>query len=467
MRARRLLALALALTTPACAVGPRYEKPKVAWPQGYLQKQAFAVEDRDPDYRIWWKAFGDPTLDSLVEHALRNNRDLKIAAARVKEARADWKGAKADRWPRVDLFASAGRSDRGVSTIGETINLYEGGFDASWEVDIFGGKRRKSWAAKALFEASAESQRQVQVSLIAELVRNYLEARKLQRQIHFTEETAKAYRQTLSLLEVRNKAGLSSYLEVSQQETAYQTSLAQIPGLRALRDAAFNRLSALAGENPGFAEARMGEGGIPRAAPQFVLATPARAVSHRPDIRAAEKRLEAATNLTGAAIAERYPKLDLSGLFGVQQNSFLGAGIIWSIASGLFMPLFDFGRIKAQIQAAEARQEQSLYEYEKAVLESLEEIETALSAYLNQENRYAALLKARDSAELAYRLAEERYRKGIASFLDILVSERAYFQAEFDKLESEAGSGQRLVALMKALGGGGEGEPNSAALKTY
>src|SRR5262245_48049620 len=415
--AKRNLFFLCIFTLQACAVGPNYSRPEVSWPQKYksaTSEMQAPLQETAQTFADWWKGFDDPVLNDMIVHALKNNRDLKIAAARVKEARADWKGARADLWPRLDLVGSAGRSHGGLISQGNTVNLFEGSFDASWEVDLFGGKRRRAWAQKSLYEAERENEREVWVSLLAEVARNYIEARKLEQQIRFTEQSIQAYEKTLALLRDRYRSGLISYLEVSQQETAYHTNVSSISRFRANLEASYNRLSTLLGENPGFAEGQMKAGqGIPQASPQWLLSTPAVAVTYRPDVSRAERQLEAATHMTGAAIAEHYPKLNLSGLFGIQQNSFFGAGIIWSIASGFFMPLFDFGRIRAQVQAAEAQQEQALNIYEKTVLEALEEIETSLSSFLNESNRFAALQEARNSSQLAYRLAEERYRKGI------------------------------------------------------
>jgi NodT family efflux transporter outer membrane factor (OMF) lipoprotein len=459
----------LAMGLAACTVGTDYQPPSLQTPESWSGEAPDAtVPAGTAALARWWTLFGDPQLDFLLEQAVAANRDLRIAAARIREARARRGVTAADAWPGVDLGAAYERSrDSENSAAGRTSSesahdLFQAGFDANWELDIFGRVKRAVEAAEATIGVAEENRRDVLVTLQAEVARNYLELRGSQRRIAATRENVETQRQTLALTQGRFAAGLSSRLDVAQAEAQLAATEAQIPGLETAARVAIHRLGVLTGQAPAALLAELSPDGLLPSQPAVVpLALPAELLRRRPDIRRAERELAASTALIGVAVADLFPRFSLSALLGVQSSNFSdladGASGYWSFGPALRWPVFDAGRARANIRVQDARQEQFLAAYEQTVLLALEEVENALVAWDREQAARRALEQAVDANRRAVAMADELYRTGLVDFLHVLQSEGALYQSQDWLIRSEQQVFINMVALFKALGGGWEG----------
>ncbi len=424
----------------------------------------------------WWTEFNDAELNSLVERAVKSNLDIFIAESRVRESRASQVLAEAGLWPTVDVSGSYSRnrsSENAVGSRGQGAvvaprstsnleqNLYRTGFDSGWEIDVFGGTRRSIEAARANVEASIEDRRDVLVTLLGDVANNYIELRGRQRQLAVTQANLQAQQEILRLTRIRFDAGLASDLEIAQAEGQAQTTEAQIPILESgIKQTAY-RLDLLLGAQPGTTWNELsGHAPIPALPPQAHVGLPAELLRRRPDIRRAERQLAAATAQIGAATADLYPKFFLLGTFGLQSISasdwFTAQSRFWSIGPTVTWPIFDAGKIRANIEIRNAQQEQALKLYEKSVLSALGDVESALVNYSKEQTRYRSLLAAVDTNRRALQMSNDLYTQGLIAFLNVLDAERALYSSENDLAQSEANMASNLVALYKALGGGWE-----------
>jgi NodT family efflux transporter outer membrane factor (OMF) lipoprotein len=469
-------AMAASLFFAGCAVGPDYKPPENALPPGWQEARQRGIETQPAELAKWWTEFKDPLLDSLVERAVKSNLDLRIAEARIREARGALGVAGADLWPTVDVSGSYTRNRASENAVGSPSqgavvapsegrqleqNLFKTGFDSGWEIDIFGGARRRIEAAEANVEASVEDRRAVLVTLLGDVAKNYIDLRGFQRRLAVAQENLRAQRETLSITKVRFDAGLASDLEVAQAEGQVSATAAQIPILQSGLKQAQYRLDVLLGAQPGELSAELAnEAPIPALPPQARVGLPAELLRRRPDIRRAERQLASATAQVGAATADLYPKLSLLGTFGLQSVSasdwFTGGSRFWSIGPTLSWPVFDAGRIRANIEIRSAQQEQALRSYEKSILTALEDVENALANYGNEQARYRSLIDGVAANRRAVQMANELYRQGLVPFLNVLDAQRSLYAAENDLTQSEATMASNLVALYKALGGGWE-----------
>lgn len=467
----RALGLALgAVASAGCAVGPRYAPPKPSVPSRWSESVTVAASVKTLE--SWWASFQDPTLDHLVARALEGNLDLKIAAARVREARAARGIAAAAGLPQVAFDGAYARTQRSeavppfkaAAPAGSPFgpreqNAFELGFDASWEIDVFGGVRRDREAALADVQASQEAQRDVLVTLLAEVARTYTELRGAQRQLEILDETLRSQRDTRGLVEARFDAGLATALDVSRAEGLIATTTARRPPLERLAKEAVHRLGVLLGQEPGALLVELEEARpIPTAPPEVPNSLPSELLARRPDLRRAERELAAATARVGVARADLFPRFSIVGGFGrlSQDAADLDSGKsqFWSFIPSVRWPIFSGGRIRANIRVQGARQEQALLRYEKAVLTALEEVENALVAHAREGRRQDALREAVVAERRALDLATHRYTGGLENFLSVLDAQRAVFAAEDQLAQSEKNGALTLIALYKALGGG-------------
>ncbi|MDO8142561.1 MAG: efflux transporter outer membrane subunit [Candidatus Brocadiales bacterium] len=458
----------LILLINGCAVGPNYNPPKVSVPESWSELQQKG-ETKPASIVQWWKSFNDSMLDSLITRAVESNLDLRVAGARVREARFQSGVVAADLWPSVDTSASYSRSRRsmGISTIPPNAkikrNLYEAGFDASWEIDLFGGKRRATEAARADIDAAVENQRDVLITLLAEVARNYIEVRGSQSKLEIVRKNIKVQQETVEITRARYKAGLSSELDAIQAGALLATTQSQIPLLENSMKQAIHRIGILLGQTPGALSAELTkEKPIPSTPATVPVGLPSALLRRRPDVRRAERELAAATARIGVATADLFPKFSLTGDFGLQTenlNAFsLTHSRFWSFGPTVRWPIFEAGRIRANIKVQNARQEQSLLSYEKAVLASLEDVENAIVAYNTEYVRRQNLSEAVDANRRAVELASELFTKGLVNFLNVLDAERSLYSAEDELIQSERTVSLNLVTLYKALGGGWETE---------
>jgi NodT family efflux transporter outer membrane factor (OMF) lipoprotein len=462
-------ALVASLWFGGCAVGPNYQEPKLSTPAGWQEAPQPGVDVRPAELARWWTSFNDPLLDSLVERAVASNLDLRIAEARIREARAARALAASGLWPTLGVSAaySRNRSSENAFSLGGFAppggkleqNLFSTGFDAGWEIDIFGGVRRSVEAADAAIDATVESRRDVLVTLLGDVAKSYIDLRGFQRRLAVARANLKAQQDTLELTRIRFQAGLTSDLEVAQAEAQVNTTAAQIPTLESALKAAAYSLDLLLGLSPGALWNELaGEKPIPDLPSEVLVGLPSELLRRRPDIRVAERQLAAATAQVGAAMADLFPKFSLTGAFGLRSVSaadwLTGRSRFWSIGPTVSWPIFDAGRIRANIEIRNAQQEQALVQYQKTVLAAFGEVEKALVNYSREQARRQALLEAVASSRRAVEMANELYVRGLSDFLNVLDTQRSLYAAENDLAQSEAAMASNLVALYKALGGG-------------
>jgi NodT family efflux transporter outer membrane factor (OMF) lipoprotein len=464
--------LALFLAAASCTVGPDYRPPSLALPPAWLEAWNYGIESSPVDLSRWWSEFNDPILNSLVDRAVKANLDLAVAQARIREARAVLGFTDADLWPTLDVSGHYGRvrTSGNAFALGSTApqgggnleqNLFRTGFDSSWEVDIFGGTRRRVEAAQASVDAAVEDRRSVLVTLLGDVAKSYIDVRGLQRRLAVAQENLKSQQETVRLTEIRFDAGLASDLEAAQAEGLAQTTAAQIPTLESALTTTVYRLDVLLGAQPGLLRNELAQPAlIPALPPQAQVGMPIELLRRRPDIRHAERQLAVATAQVGAATADLYPKFSLTGTFGLQSISasdwLVGRSRFWSIGPTITWPVFDAGKIRANIEIRNAQQEQALRLYEKSVLTGLADVESALVNYSKEQTRYRSLLEAASSNRRAVAIAEDLYANGLVAFLNVLDAQRGLYASESDLALSEASLASNLVALYKALGGGWE-----------
>lgn len=459
-----LLAAIIVLALTGCAaVGPDYVpvKPRAPkeWPtelQGGLTKAQL-----DPETMArWWTTLNDPELSSLEERAVKGNLDLKEARARIREARARRGISKAKLFPTLDADASATkyRSSENSGT-GDENKLYAAGFDAGWELDVFGGVRRSIEAAEADLQATQEDLHDVLVSLLAEVALNYVEVRTYQTALTVTEGNIKSQEDTYELNRSRYEAGLIHELPVQQSLYNLERTRSLIPPLQTGLEAAKNRLAVLLGVEPGALHRELADRRpIPVPPVTVAVGVPAETLRNRPDIRRAERNLAAQTAWIGVATADLYPKFRLMGTIGLESISsgdFLDAGSrLWSIGPGVSWSIFHGGAIRQNIKVQSALQEQALIQYESAVLRAQEEVENVLVAYAKERRRRESLAAATTAAELAVQLAQDQYKVGLVDFNNVLEAQRSLLSFQDELARSEGVVTSNLVRLYKALGGG-------------
>jgi multidrug efflux system outer membrane protein len=455
-------------------VGPKYEPPKADVPDAYHQQNVAGV-NADPAVASWWSTLNDPELNSLIERAIRANLDLKIASSRVLESRAARRVTRADLLPsiqsvntfqRVRGGLTSGFFNKSSSTLLTPFesSVYQFGFDSSWEIDFFGGRRRALEAATADVAAVGEARRDTIVSLLAEVARNYTELRGFQRRLDITNRNITLQQDSLELTRVRADAGLGTQFDVERQAAQLDSTRALVPALQAAEIQTIHRLGVLVGEEPGSLLKELTEAKpLPAAPPAVPVGLPGDLLKRRPDIREADSRVAAETARVGVARADLFPKILLTGAMGRQGTEpaglTLGAGNFFAIGPQITLPIFTGGKIRGNIEAQKQRLDQALTEYQSAVLRSLEETEDALVAYGHEKDRDEKLAAAVEASRDATMLANELYTRGLSDFLSVLDAQRQQLSAEDDLAQSDTLVITNLIALYKALGGGWEVAP--------
>ena len=464
-----ILALVAAGSLVGCKVGPTYEPPASHPPQQWSEPQAGGESGRTEGLASWWLSFHDPELDSLVQRALASNLDLRMAQARVRQARAEGGLAEAEAGPRLALAGAAAREKQsGNQPLFGTLlppgtpltsNVYQGGFDASWELDLFGAVRRGAEAADAQLAAAGFNRADVQVSLVAEVARNYTAARGFQQRLAIAAQNLTAQQDVVALAQDRHNQGFTSALEPEQAATVLAQTQAQVPALEGGLQAAVHHLAVLLGLAPGALRAELAAvAKLPAAPPQVPAGLPSELLRRRPDIRAAERRLASATAQIGVATADLFPRFALTGALGYQSastgNLVSPLSSAWSLGPSFQWRIFDAGRVRANIRVQNARQEEALAFYEKTVLTGFEEVENALAACAKEQARNLPLRSAVASSRNSLDISREQYASGLTSFINVLDAERSVYQAQDSLVQSDQTVVQNLIALYKALGGG-------------
>jgi len=449
-----------------CTVGPTYHRPTTKVPEHWSEPLRGGENNGLAQIKGWWREFEDPELDSLVDRMVRANLQIRVAAGRVREARAQRSMTAGGYWPTAN--ASASYTQNRISEHyflplppGTPLdyNWYQAGFDASWELDVFGGTRRAVEAATAEVAAAEFSQRDITVSLLAELARDYVEARGSQAQLVIARENIAAQTDSLRLTQDRYRAGLASELDVQQAAALLATTQARIPTLETMLEASVHRLGVLLAQPPGSLAAELAAPvPIPSPPPRVPVGLPSELLLRRPDVQQAERSLAAATARIGMAKADLFPRFSLTGNAGFQSVSagewFTPGSLFWTTGPTATWRVFDAGRIRANIVVQTARQEQALETYEQTALNAFEEVENALVAYAKEQDRSRSLERSVEAERAALGLAQDLYRNGLADFLRVLDSERSLYEAEDALVLSRKAVTENLIALYKALGGG-------------
>ena len=456
---RPLLAAASALTLAACAVGPRYHAPNE--PPAALTAMPPTLATAEPGPADWWKSFGDPELDSLVGRALAANLDVRVAVDRVREARALFRDTQLDILPRVTTDASYTRGREqvpGFTTRRVDLEQADLGFDARWEIDLFGRVRHEVAAARADAQAAQADLRDVQVTVAAEVARNYFELRGAQTRLAVAEANAGAQRDTLRLTEVRYELGRGDPVDVQSARARYSATEADIPQLRAQTALAAHRLAVLTGVRPGALDAELAAPAQAPAAPVAIAIGDASSfLRRRPDVQAAERRLAAETERTGVATADLFPRITVTGFVGFLSGDvgslFAKNARAWSVSPTITWPGLDLGGARARLRAQEARGDERLAQYDQAVLRAVEDLQNALVSYRERQAQVASLADQVAASRRAAELAHIRYKEGHIDFLRVLDAERTRLEAEDGLAAAQTEANVDVVAVYKALGG--------------
>jgi len=501
-----------------CMVGPDYKRPEMPAPSSWqeLSKDSkeeglfvSPVAEPEPvDARQWWRIFKDPTLDSLIERAVRGNLDLQSAEARIRAARAQRGVSKAALYPTIDnsdsymrLHLSENAGELGafgpfeallpspsmgagsaaaappmaasratpnlpaaLTAQPQNVNFFQLGFDSSWEADLFGGIRRGIEAADAELDAAREERRNVLVTLLAELARDYVAWRGLQQQIEIARDNLASQQQTLEVVRLRFRSHLTPYLDVARAEAQVADTEAQLPALTTNAEQTCHRLAVLLGGEPGLLQKELTPAApIPKAAQNIAVGLPDDLLNRRPDLRRAERKLASATARLGVATADLYPQLSLTNSAGwesIELSDFLQTGSkFWSIGPALSVPLFHGGAIRQRIHLQNALQEQAYLAYRATLLAAFQETEDALAAYANEWKRNELLAKEATSNKDALTLANQLYAGGLGDFLNVLDAQRSLLTSQAALAQSTQQLADNVIALYKALGGGWENVP--------
>jgi outer membrane protein, multidrug efflux system len=447
-----------------CAVGPDYHRPQTAVDAQFANAAEPGLASGDTLER-YWTAFADPLLDGLVDDALAHNKDLAAAQANLSAARAVRRLVGFDQFPTVTLAGSythnldSRQELPGYDQHDREFDTAQAGFDGLWELDLFGRVRRNVEAARGDVGASEATLRDARVSVIAEVARDYLVLRGLQDQLALTQRNADNQLSTEKLTRTRLEAGRGNELDTSRAEAQWQTTLASIPTLQSTIATTIYRLSVLTGRQPTALNDRLSPQAPMPALPTLnAIGTPEQLLRHRPDVRAAERRLAAATARIGVAMGDLFPKITMTGEVGYWAPTFGDFGQsearIFSVGPSITWAAFDLGRVRARISSARAQTDAALAGYEGAVLNALEDTEGTLITYGRSQSRREALAVAAAASDKAADLARRRFEGGLIDFLEVLDAERTALSAELLLSQSRTDTATSLVAVYKALGAG-------------
>jgi outer membrane protein, multidrug efflux system len=460
-----------------CMVGPNYRPPVTKLPSRWTDSDEGPRPQPNARPAVelarWWQSFNDPQLDTLIDEALASNFDEKIALSRIREERAYLVISQAALFPTLDLGGSYSRQRVSANTpfggfpqlFPLESNYYQLGFDASWELDVFGGIRRGKQAAQADLAASVENERDVRVTLLAEVARDYVAVRALERRILIAQASLRDQSDSMKLTQERFQMGFAPKLDVLQARSLLASTQAQVPELENERSQTIHRLSVLLGREPDALSTALsdtapipGSGDPDAIAVRIPEGLPSDLLRRRPDIRGAERDIAAATARVGVATADLFPKFSITGTAGLESIStsdfFSAPSRLWTVGPSMTWPIFEAGQIRANISAQNAREEQALYVYRKTVLTALEEVDDALVAYAKERTRHEALVASAQAFAQSEVLARDRYEEGYSSYLNVLEAQRSLYTAQDAVAQSDQQLIDDLIALYKALGGG-------------
>jgi NodT family efflux transporter outer membrane factor (OMF) lipoprotein len=513
--------LAIALLLAGCQVGPNYKKPDVPVEKSFAEMNTSTTQPSQMTARPipitqWWASFRDPRLDSLIDRALQQNLDLQQAESRIRQARFQRGIIASGLFPNLDVTAgyqhargsknislplggtssSGGGSTAGGASMierpaqasanssgappggpqsplglgglpGVDTDLYQVGFDSTWELDLFGQTRRSIEAASADVAAAFEDHRAVLISLLGEVARTYIDLRGYQEQLVIAQRNLAAERDTLEIIEERRRAGIVSDLDVSQQTTQLSNTAAVIPQLQAQARVSIHALGILLGEDPDALASELDASQpLPPIPPEVPVGLPSDLLRRRPDVRRAERQLAAATARVGVATADLYPQFSITGQFGLDSSKSNQlaewASRYYLVSPGVRWPIFDAGKIRGNIELQNELTHQAAIAYQQSILQALREVEDAIANYRQEQVRHVSLADSVTSSRDAVALATDQYRQGVVSFLTVLDAERSLYSSEDALAQSDRNIAADLVALYKALGGGWEVAANQS-----
>jgi multidrug efflux system outer membrane protein len=458
-----LLSAACLLASCVNGVGPNYVQPERNTARAFLASHSADAVTNDPPPAEWWKSLNDDQLNDLVGRALRVNNDVLAAKANLDAARAATRSVKGGFFPSVNANASYARAKesaaaQGLATELPAVDVYDGTFDASWEIDIFGRINRNVQAARADAQATEASLNDVLVSVVADTVRAYVELRGAQVRLDVARRNAENQKGTYNLTIDLSNGGRGSELDVARAQSQYETTLASIAALEAAEAAAQYRLAVLVGEQPQQFTLPSGRVALPVVPASISIGDPAELLRRRPDVRRAERQLEAATARIGVATADLFPRLSLTGAVGLSALSFDNlseqAAFQYSIGPSLVWNLFAGGATRARIDQADAQTKAQLAKYDAAILLALEDAEASLARFGRERVRLGHLSSAALASARAADFADQRYRGGIDNFLNVLDAQRSLLAAEDALVQSQVAAVTQFIAVHKALGVG-------------
>ncbi|MEA3109291.1 MAG: outer membrane protein multidrug efflux system [Gammaproteobacteria bacterium] len=477
---KSLVLFAASVALAACAVGPDFKPPAAA--PGKLVNAYSAdrspLVTQSPD-GLWWQQFDDAVLNQLIARALESNLDLAMAVDRVRAARAAFSGAELDYAPHVPLSVGYSHSKEQVPGFGTSrfdAESYTAGFDAAWELDLFGHVRRSVEAARGDLAAETEDLQNVRITVAAEVARNYFLLRSVQQQIQVARDNLANQQEAVRLTSVRYESGRGTELDVQSSRARLKATEASLPVLETAQAADRYRLAVLLGLHPGALDAEL----EPHTAPAYAKSLPigtdgqdaGSMLRNRPDVREAERRLAAATARVGVATADLFPRVSVTGFVGFLSGDFShmfssSAGTdarAWAVAPTVSWPALDYGSVRARLRASRANADGALVNYEKTVLNALEDTENAFVGYREQQSRLKSLMEQAAASRRAQELAAAQYREGVTDFLTLLDAQRTQLSAESEVAAAEGEVNTSVVAIYKALGG--VGQPHTPLLVT-
>jgi outer membrane protein, multidrug efflux system len=468
----RMVAVSLLLLS-GCAVGPNFKAPHPAMPAAFVGATNSSpaqpnVSMAEPgDLAQWWRKFNDPQLTALVQQALDQNLDLKLAEARLRQARASRGVVAGGLWPGANASAGYSRTHSpGGTATGQTgdHDLFQAGLDAVWELDIFGGVRRNIESANANIQAAQEDLHDVQVSLAAEVALAYVQLRGYQQELVIAQDNLKAQQHTADITQQRAQAGFVSALDVANADAQVATTRSAIPVLETAAQQSIYSLSMLLGRPPAELLQQLSSAkSLPVTPPQVPVGLPSDLLRRRPDIRSAEAQLHSATAQIGVAVADFFPKFSLTGSLTYQNNLvqdlFAGASRFSSFGPAVSWPIFQGGSIAANVRVQKALRDESYITYQKTVLTALQDVENALIAFDKEWDHRQALEQAVSANHKAVGLAMQLYSAGQTDFLNVLDAQRSLYQSQDALVQSTRSTATDLIAVYKALGGGWDAPP--------
>jgi outer membrane protein, multidrug efflux system len=498
----RLIPLLLSMLAGACSVGPNFTPPEAKAPDNWhdLQRVQNPPDDMrfphasvpslvdtnaDPDPR-WWRQFNDATLDSLIDRAAAGNLDLQSAVLRIAAAREQAVVSGAQGLPQLSANASYKREQLGlkgllqsqgvfdkINALGSNsanvtnalnsatgpVSLFQDGFDASWELDLFGRVRRSVESANAQTESEMENRNDALVSLEAEVAQTYSQLRGAQLLKQITLAEIDSEQRILDLTREQARVGLTSQSDVESATAQVGSLQAQLPQFDAQIAQAMNGLAVLTGSVPGELDAELeAPGAVPPVPPSVPIGLPSTLARRRPDIRRAESDLHAATAEIGVAVAQMYPDVSLTGSVGTRatQAKYLAhwSSLFWSVGPSISLPIFEGGALRANVRIAKAQAGEAALQYRSTVLKALQDVDNALVSYRTDQDRREALTRTVEANRISLQLATDSYRKGLVSFITVLDAERQLAETRQQLAQSAVSVTTDLIAVYKALGGG-------------